>query len=496
MQSRSLHHKTSKSSPAGHLSFGAVIFLLALSMTIVPNGAVASPHAQTSAIFLTLVLGPVLLSTKFERPTSRAIWLVLFFVCLMTAGVGLQIAPMPMDRLSHPVWIALSETFPISHGYLSVNPSRSLEALPALILPFLTAVAVLGMSQNRHVAKSLWYGLTGVGLAILALSVALEAFLSNSHQGMSGSNQSGSFAGVFVNRNAAAAFFVLTAFATLGTLAFVQKKDQWRVGAVLRSRRALQYGVFTRGLLLLCFLACVTAIIATTSRAGAMISLPLLFLCLAILFGRKMTYAPRLGRKVLHFVLIIVVMLILLFGTFAFIGDSVLARAETEDDGSRMCVYQGTLAAIRHHWAFGSGLGTFRDVFPAYRPIDCGGANVTWHRAHNSFLEFTLNTGIAGPIFILGLVGLIVVGAITGLRRGRGVAFMPIIVLLLSAYLLMHSMVDFPLQIPGIANYAAALLACAISLAQPQRRYFTGSRHSDNVNSGRETLSYPEASAR
>lgn len=468
MQLRSVHHKSSKSSPAGSLSFGPAMFLLALSMTIVPNGAIASPHAQTSAIFLTLVLGPFLLFTKFEKPTSRAVWLVLSFVCLMTAGVGLQIVPMPMERLSHPVWIALGETFPIPHGYLSVNPSRSLEALPTFILPFLTAVAVLGMTQNRSVAKSLWYGLTSVGLGILALSIALEALLPNSDQGINGSNQSGSFAGVFVNRNAAATFFVLTAFATLGTLAFVQKKVQWRVGAVLRSREALQYSVFIKGLLLLCFLACVTAIIGTTSRGGAMIGLPLLFLCLAILFGRNMTHAPRVGSKVLHFVLIIVAMLILLFGTFVFIGDPVLARAETEDDGSRMCVYQGVLAAIRDHWAFGSGLGTFRDVFPAYRPIDCGGANVTWHRAHNSFLEFALNTGVAGLIFILGLVKLIVLGAITELRRGRGAAFMSIVVLLLSAYLLMHTIVDFPLQFPGIANYAAALLACAMRLARPQ----------------------------
>lgn len=215
-----------------------------------------------------------------------------------------------------------------------------------------------------------------------------------------------------------------------------------------------------------------------------MIGLPLLFLCLAILVDRKMIHGPRLKRKVMYFVLLIFAVLVLSFGTLALIGDPVLVRVETEDVGSRMCVYQGSLAAIRDHWAFGSGLGTFRDVFPAYRPRDCGSMNVTWHRAHNSFLELTLTTGIVGLTFVLGLLGLIVVPAGRGLRKGRGLAFMPALVLSLSAYLIIHTMVDFPLQFPGIANYAAALLACAISRVRPQRRYVGDRRHRDNIGTG------------
>jgi O-antigen ligase len=145
-------------------------------------------------------------------------------------------------------------------------------------------------------------------------------------------------------------------------------------------------------------------------------------------------------------------------------GGPVLSRVEFEQTNSRSCVHQGTLDAIVSNFPWGTGLGTFQDVFPIYRPAECGGLTETWHRAHNSFLELTLANGIVGPVVVISLLGAIFYQGFVILRPCSERQFTPVILLSMLIYLILHSMVDFPLQIPGVVNYVAVMTACAIGL--------------------------------
>jgi len=107
----------------------------------------------------------------------------------------------------------------------------------------------------------------------------------------------------------------------------------------------------------------------------------------------------------------------------------------------------------------GSGLGSFYTTFPYYQGADISSL---WGHAHNDYLEFAAETGIIG-LLLLGFAVLltlrVVLDAQYRRRRSlnRGMAFS--VTMAISA-LLIHSTVDFNLQIP--ANTATFMLILAL----------------------------------
>ena len=120
--------------------------------------------------------------------------------------------------------------------------------------------------------------------------------------------------------------------------------------------------------------------------------------------------------------------------------------------------------------AFGSGLGSFPVVFPRYSGE---GTHVAYTHAHNDYLEFGAEVGAVG----LALLGLMVSMSFAAALRAqyvradplmRGISFAAMMGILA---LMIHSFVDFNLQIPANAMTFMLLLAFAwISLyhAEPQ----------------------------
>ena len=114
----------------------------------------------------------------------------------------------------------------------------------------------------------------------------------------------------------------------------------------------------------------------------------------------------------------------------------------------------------------GIGLGTFQDVFPAYRTGDLSSRGL-WDKAHNTYLENALELGIPAALALHLAIGLGLLAA-AGNLRSRGDR-RRLAILGLSATLLvgLHAMVDFSLQMPAIALLYAALLG--LSAASPVR---------------------------
>lgn len=458
-----------KPASMGSHPYLCVAMFVALFAIIVPNGAVETPIAQLSAIFLLLIHGCILCTASFDQFSRRVALLGLFCACPFVAFSLLQIVPLPLRVLSHPVWSDLGETIKVSHGYLSVNPSRSLNALPLVILPFLTFFAVLLIAQERNTARILWHGVTGLGLTVLLLSIILEIFFPKTYFFSSTPMKNGVFNGVFHNRNVSAAFFVLTGFAVLGSFALVQEmthntqrssQSQKCSDRIIDKRKKIRK--FKLGMLLVFFFICIVSVVTTKSRAGVLAGLTLLLFCLSFVLMRA---SNRQSRKSSYRLLLILVMTSFLLTIFLiFFGGPVLSRVEFGQANLRNCVHQGTLDAIVSNFPWGTGLGTFRDVFPIYRPAECGGLTDTWHRAHNSFLELTLAKGIVGPVVVISLLGAIFNKGSVIFRPSSDRQFTPVILLSMLIYLILHSVVDFPLQIPGVANYVAVMAACAIGL--------------------------------
>ncbi|MCW5593284.1 MAG: O-antigen ligase family protein, partial [Burkholderiales bacterium] len=135
-----------------------------------------------------------------------------------------------------------------------------------------------------------------------------------------------------------------------------------------------------------------------------------------------------------------------------------LEETTIEDVQERETPAMHTLPLIADYPVFGSGAGTFYVTFPAYRPEKV--ANF-YDYTHNDYIQFTAETGVVG----LGLMGLVVVLSLGAALRAQWIRHDPLMrgmsfasIMGVSA-ILIHSWVDFNLQIPANAVYFMVLLA-------------------------------------
>ncbi len=139
---------------------------------------------------------------------------------------------------------------------------------------------------------------------------------------------------------------------------------------------------------------------------------------------------------------------------------------------SRLLVARDTLRIIRDHPLAGTGLGTFSLVFPRYLSFY---SRWTWDKAHNDYLQLVAETGLVGLGFAVWWLASFFILFRRNLRAD------PSPELRLGAFcgcvaMLVHSLVDFNLQIPANALYFIVL--AVLSTRPPQsasgRAAFTG----------------------
>ena len=139
-----------------------------------------------------------------------------------------------------------------------------------------------------------------------------------------------------------------------------------------------------------------------------------------------------------------------------------LEQTTAAQEGDRLRVYDITITAIQDSPLLGTGLGTFKEVFRFYQTENI--INI-FHQAHNTYLENALELGIpAASLLILSVFGCVLLCGFGVVRRRRNVAYSAI-GLAASMLVGVHSLFDFPLQIPAIAATYAFILgtACAQS---------------------------------
>jgi len=277
-----------------------------------------------------------------------------------------------------------------------------------------------------------------------------------------------SLTGNFYNRNNAAAFFALVGFAMFGLL--LAQMTRFSLESVRRRARTFhffdkrKYVVFLVYMLLF-FISLITLFL-TQSRAGVGLSLLLLATTAiaVVLTSRSASFtipvragfAGLIGAGS--------------FAAFVLFGGRTILRAEIGGfDQARWCVSKATMKAIGDFPIFGTGFGTYREISPIYRDVECGIYGM-WDRAHNSFLEGYLGLGIFFAFLVLICIIALTRTLRTGYRERRRFRFISIVSGGAVIYVAFHSMVDFPLQIPGIASYFAALVGAGCSVALARQR--------------------------
>jgi O-antigen ligase len=139
---------------------------------------------------------------------------------------------------------------------------------------------------------------------------------------------------------------------------------------------------------------------------------------------------------------------------------------------TRLQIARDSIPMVKAHPVMGWGLGTFTTVYPKYRSFY---ADVFINAAHNDYVQVLTETGMLGFAAVLCFLALVYV---SGFRKLRGPRLdMPqaatLAALLGVTGIVVHSFVDFNLQVP--ANAALFYLLAAIAAASFQnarkRRY-------------------------
>jgi O-antigen ligase len=143
--------------------------------------------------------------------------------------------------------------------------------------------------------------------------------------------------------------------------------------------------------------------------------------------------------------------------------------------GNRPALWRDSLGIFRDHPLVGAGMGSFVTVYP---PHQTAVSDLLIEHAHNDYVEALTETGLLGEVLILATLALFIPNMFMNLRvqlkyepgwiqLGAAIACCGMII---------HSFVDFNLQIPANAAWFAfcAGLASLYGRATPRRSETTG----------------------
>ncbi len=428
-----------------------------------------------------------------RAPWQRA-WLPLSLMAAWVALLAFQLVPLPAN------WVAAldlnpADGFPVIAGgwaTLSVDPySTRIYLLKAvvllaffwLLLRLTTTPARVELLVKTLVLCGFVQATAAVVLFATATSYSLF-FVQVEHSVAKGT---------FINRNHLAGYLEMTLAAGIGLM--IAKLDDQRVRTWKQwARDWLAVLVSEKARLRIMLIVMVVGLIATRSRMGnAAFFFSLLIVgTVAIILSRHAT------RATVIFIASLLVLDIVIIGgvvgvekVFTRIEHTNLLKFESAKVDSGTTRQEGGLEfrkppaastatpsrsyreesveerteaarraaiALRDFPVFGTGGGSFHIAFVPFQPFDVRGY---FDHAHNDFAEFVIETGIIG----VGLLGAIVLASlyhalrIQSVRRNRlarGMAFgsmMGIVALMI------HSLVDFNLQIFSNALFFIVLLS-------------------------------------
>ncbi|HET9810777.1 MAG TPA: O-antigen ligase family protein [Sphingomicrobium sp.] len=159
------------------------------------------------------------------------------------------------------------------------------------------------------------------------------------------------------------------------------------------------------------------------------------------------------------------------------------AGGEATSVESRQRIWATSFEAVSHSFPVGTGLGTFEQVYRQFEDPAAVGVQYVNH-AHNDYLELVLELGAAGLFLLLAFIAWWSVTAVKIWTSPLTTAFGRAATIV-SAAILAHSIVDFPLRTASIAAIFA--VALALMLRRPrtaQGEGEGGSRRARHVRLG------------
>ena len=419
----------------------------------------AFPIPRSALVLCSLFLALILLQ-MFPLPAA---WLSSISPQTYNLRVRLLDAPFLNDLMTHYSMANNSMTngpLPVSHGLFPIS-----------FFPFATKIeffkwaTLMGLFFFLLRWKLLANGQRAVQHFILIIMLVgivesfygiLEFFSGHRHiLYLEGKALMSSVMGTFINRNYFAGYLLMVIPLSVG---FLLARDAgqnvyfrgWRHRLASLDGKTILLGF---GVILM-----ILGLLFSASRMG-IISLLLSFTLISFLFR-----GHRLGQRFSR-TTVLIFGLALLWG--AWIGlDAVISRFLTasEDFEIRWVFWANTAQILKDFPLFGSGLGTFAQIFPMYRSFHIRG--IATH-AENDFLQLASETGLIGIGLLFLLFLLLFIKVFIGIRSlsyaapHRNLAIGGLVGILA---LMFHSLVERNMQVPANALLFTFLWALVLKI--------------------------------
>ena len=443
-------------------------------------------------LFASTALAPLPFGSN--QPTAIAFWCIALGACLVFAPVrslgagGLalcgvaalvvaayalvlheQLAEHPWLPVAtpHPIWreaeaalgVTLVPSVSIAHGQTWFELGRPLVCVLAIACGFLVGV-------NRERARQLIKVIGWSGAAYAAYGILAHLFDPTRILGHDKEAYIDSLTGTFINRNTAGAYF--------GSCAVVWSLLLWErirsdVPGGTFDWRAVATRVFSAPprkvvVAFAMMFLCLVAMFMTRSRGAVLLSLLALIVAFTAFFRGDLPRRTGVAAALAGGGAIALIALQIM-------GAGVNSRFDVQGlaDEGRLETYKATLRMIADRPWFGTGQGTFASAFPAYRSSNVSVLGV-WDMAHNTLLQIAADMGV--PIAALVVFAWVTIFAVLvhGVHvRQRGL-LAPVAALSVAVLAVLHSMIDFSLQIPGYSIVALALIGAGLAQSFSEKR--------------------------
>jgi O-antigen ligase len=407
------------------------------------------------------LLSAVLLLASSTAINSRDIVVLSGFAAISLAW--LFVVSQQLGRsssLAAPIWEQTSTVLNTRlKGSVAAARNQPFFSAGSQIACMLAMLSGYLISRNRHAAHLLMMSFLGSALLYATYGLIAFTFWPNYFLWHQKFNYLNALTATFINPNIAASYF---GAATLGWLLIFAESGTSRSNSPpLPLREWIRSHLHAASprkmaLLLACFVLFITTML-TESRAGSVLSL------LAIA-GAIQTRFRRELFKSRWFWALPALTIVFIVGLISVLAPGINARFGVQGfvDSGRWHSYASTIEMIKDYPWLGFGLGTFKWVFPAYRSNQLPSYG-TWEQAHNTTLEIAAEMGVPFTL-LLGTCWLVVflVLARGMLARNRD-AVLPTASFWIGLLAILHSQIDFPLQIPGFSLPIFAILGMGLA---------------------------------
>lgn len=381
-----------------------------------------------------------------------------------------QLADHPWIASPNPIWAKTSELLgqPLVPS-VSIVRGEPFYALGAQLANVLALVLGVIVGADREGARRALQVMVWAGAGYAAYGIVNLLFDPTAILWRTKIVNTESLTATFVNRNTAAAYFGSCAVAWL-IMFMARVRGQLPAGPIVWTKLAHntvaggQKQIIARFFM---FFICLAAMFMTGSRGGVLVSLFSMAVAFVVFLRRDL---PR----VMSLVVALVGAGAFSLAMLQFLGGNVVSRIDAGGlvEAGRLAAYQSTLRIIADYPWFGTGLGTFTSIFPAYRSGNISIVGI-WNVAHSTPLELAAELGV--PLVLVIAAGWIVaiLVLIRGTGRSRRDTVVPLIALAVSLIALLHTSIDFSLQVSGYAIVVFALvgvgLAQSLDTSSPRR---------------------------